>query len=137
MRYARHAKGALTVTLATVASHALMSSGYAWARDSATSGDTVFSGVFEFLVTTAASWALTPLVLWAGMRVMGEAGNTVLLVTGGLLWAGLSGYFIDDIDRTGGQVPILAVAAYVLVCTGLAGADSSRRSPTPAGNGNM
>ncbi|MEU1047204.1 hypothetical protein ABZ400_18855 [Streptomyces sp. NPDC005897] len=127
MRYARHAKGALTVTGATAASHALMSSGYTWARDSAAAGDTVFSGAFEFLATTAASWALMPLVLWAGMQVLGEAGNTVLLITGGLAWVGLSGYFIDDIDRTGGQIPILALAAYVVLCTGLAGAGSSHR----------
>ncbi|MEU0303013.1 hypothetical protein ABZ252_26660 [Streptomyces sp. NPDC006175] len=126
MRYARHGKGALTVTGATAAGHTLMSSGYTWARDSA--GDTVFSGAFEFLVTTAAAWALMPVVLWAGMRVMGEAGNTVLLITGGLSWAGLSGYFIDDIDRTGGQMPVLALAAHVLLCTGVAGAGSSHRN---------
>lgn len=128
MRYARHAKGALTVTAATAASHTLMSSGYTWARDSATAGDTVFSGAFEFLVTTAASWALMPVSLWAGMRVMGKAGNTVLLITGGLSWVALSGYFIDDIDRMGGQVPLPALATYVLLCTGLAGAGSSHRS---------
>ncbi|MEU3729722.1 hypothetical protein AB0E81_09965 [Streptomyces sp. NPDC033538] len=105
-----------------------MSSGYTWARDSAAAGDTVFSGAFEFLVTTAASWALMPVLLWAGMRMMGEAGNTLLLITGGLSWAVLSGYFLDDIDRAGGRMPALALAAYVLLCTGLAGAGSSHRS---------
>ncbi|MFC9184490.1 hypothetical protein ACFTZJ_28060 [Streptomyces globisporus] len=132
MRYARHAKGALTVTAATAASHTLMASGYTWARDSAAAGDTVFSGAFEFLVTTAASWALMPLVLWAGMRAMGEVGNTVMLATGGLFWVGLSGYFIDDIDRTGGQIPILALTAYVLLCTGLAGTGPSTAAETAA-----
>ncbi|MFE5393172.1 hypothetical protein ACFQ9U_01280 [Streptomyces sp. NPDC056568] len=128
MRYARHAKGALTVTAATAAGHTLMSSGYTWARNSASADDTVFAGAFEFLVTTAASWALMPLMLWTGMRVMGEVGNTVLMVIGGLFWVGVSGYFIDDIDRTGGQIPTLARAAYVLVCTGLAGTGSRHRS---------
>ena len=129
IRYVRHAKGALTVVAATAACHAVMSGGYAWARDSATaSGDTMFSGAFEFLFTTAASWTLMPLLLWAGMRVMGETGNAVLVLVGGLVWAGLSGYCIDDIDSTGGHMPIPALVAYVLVGTGLAGADTGRRS---------
>ncbi|MGW8066666.1 hypothetical protein ACVV2G_31390 [Streptomyces ziwulingensis] len=126
MRHARRAKGALTVTAATAACHTLMSAGYAWARDStAAGGDTMLSGAFEFLLTTAASWALMPLLLWAGMRAMGEARTTVLPAGGGLAWVALSGYFIDDIDRAGGHIPLLALAAYVLLGTGLAGASSS------------
>ncbi|MFC9128524.1 hypothetical protein ACFT4A_16965 [Streptomyces sp. NPDC057099] len=87
----------------------------------------MFSGAFEFLFTTAASWALMPLLLWCGMWVLRETGNTVLVLVGGLVWAGVSGYFIDDIDRAGGHIPILALAAYVLLGTALAGADTSRR----------
>ncbi|CAL9327979.1 hypothetical protein [Streptomyces sp. Tu 3180] len=128
MQYVRHAKGALTVAAATVACHALMSAGYTWARGSAAaSGDTMFSGAFEFLLTTAASWALMPLLLWAGMRVTGETGNAVLVLVGGLVWAGLSGYYIDDIDFPGGHMPVLALAAYVLLGTGLAGAGADSR----------
>lgn len=131
MRYVRHVKGAVTVTAATAACHTLMSAGYAWARDSkAAGGDTMFSGAFEFLLTTAASWALMPLLLWAGMRVMGEARNTVLIVVGGLVWAGVSGYFIDDIDRAGGHIPISALATYVLLGTGLAGAAPATATET-------
>ncbi|MER6106666.1 hypothetical protein [Streptomyces hirsutus] len=127
MRYMRHAKGALTVVAATAACHALMSAGYAWARDTAAaSGDTIFSGAFEFLLTTAASWALMPLLLWVGMRVMGETGNAVLVLVGGLVWVGVSGYFIDDIDFAGGRIPLLALVPYVLLCTGLAGVDPDR-----------
>lgn len=129
MRYVRFVKGAVTVAAATAACHALMSAGFAWARDSADeSGDSPFSGAFEFLLTTAASWALMPLLLWAGMRVLGEAGNTVLVVVGGLVWMGFSGYFTDDIDRAGGHIPVLALAAYVLLGTGLAGVGPGRRS---------
>ncbi|MFJ9741409.1 hypothetical protein [Streptomyces sp. NPDC101166] len=104
-----------------------MSEGYEWAGDeAAASGDTVGSGAFEFLLTTAASWALMPLLLWAGMRMTGESG-AVLTVVGGLVWAGVSGYFIDDLDRAGGHMPIVALAAYVLLGTGLAGAGPGRR----------
>ncbi|MGW8749078.1 hypothetical protein [Streptomyces sp. NPDC055794] len=128
MRYVRFVKGAVTVVVATAACHALMSAGFAWARDRADqSGDSMFSGAFEFLLTTAASWALMPVLLWVGMRMTGEAGNAVLVAVGGLVWLGLSGYFIDDIDRAGGHMPILALAAYVLLGTGLAGAVPGRR----------
>ncbi|MET8215169.1 hypothetical protein [Streptomyces hirsutus] len=127
MRYMRHAKGALTVVAATAACHTLMSAGYTWVQDSrATADHTMFSGAFEFLLTTAASWALMPLLLWVGMRVMGETGNAVLVLVGGLVWVGVSGYFIDAIDRPGGHMPIPALAAYVLLCTGLAGVDPDR-----------
>ncbi|MEF9903349.1 hypothetical protein [Streptomyces sp. P9-A2] len=128
MQYIRHAKGALTVVAATAACHALMSAGYAWSQDSrATADHTMFSGAFEFLLTTAASWALMPLLLWAGMRMMGETGNAVLVLVGGLVWVGVSGYSIDDIDFPGGHMPIPAFVAYVLVGTGLAGVGSGRR----------
>jgi hypothetical protein len=128
MQYIRHAKGALTVAASTAACHTLMSVGYTWVSDSrATDEHTMFTGAFEFLLTTAASWTLMPLLLWVGMRVMGETGNAVLVLVGGLVWAGLSGYYIDDIETAGGHIPVLALAAYVLLGTGLAGLGPGRR----------
>ncbi|MGW0552359.1 hypothetical protein [Streptomyces altiplanensis] len=125
MQYIRPAKAALTVATATAACHSLMSAGYTWAHESrATDEHTMFSGAFEFLLTTAASWALMPLLLWAGMWIMRETGNAVLV--GGLVWVGLSGYYIDDIDFEGGHIPVLALAAYVLLGAGLAGVGSGR-----------
>ncbi|GHC34270.1 hypothetical protein ACFWJV_30165 [Streptomyces rochei] len=121
MRYARSIKGAVTVVVATAACHTLMSVGFASARDSASGSDDTFAGTFEFLLTMAASWALMPLLLWAGMRAMGETGNVALVIVGGLAWLGLSGYYIDDIDRAGGHIPALALAVYILLETGLAG----------------
>ncbi|MEV6260901.1 hypothetical protein AB0M42_09130 [Streptomyces sp. NPDC051784] len=121
MRYARWVKGAVTVVVATAACHTLMSAGFASARDSASGSDYAFAGSFEFLLTTAASWVLMPLLLWAGMRVSGETRNVALVAVGGLVWLGLSGYCIDDIDRPGGHMPVLALAAYIVVGTGLAG----------------
>lgn len=127
MRYVRSVKGAVTVVVATAACHTLMSVGFASARDSAAGSDDAFACTFELLLTTAASWALMPLLLWAGMRVMGETGNVVLVVVGGLVWLGLSGYFTDDIDHPGGHMPLLALAAYILLETGLAGVGPGRR----------
>jgi hypothetical protein len=38
-----------------------------------------------------------------------------------------SGYYTDDIDRAGGHIPILALAVYVVLGTGLAGVGPGRR----------
>ncbi|MEU0676879.1 hypothetical protein ABZ330_29045 [Streptomyces sp. NPDC006172] len=105
-----------------------MSAGYAWAREEAAAGgDTVGAGAFEFLLVTAASWTLMPLLLWAGLRVVANTPSAVPVTVGALVWAGGSGYFIDDLDRAGGHIPILVLAAYVLLGTGLAGAGPDRR----------
>lgn len=59
MQYIRHAKGALTVAVATAVCHALMFASCAWVRDDRASDErTVFSSACEFLLTTAASRAL-------------------------------------------------------------------------------
>ncbi|MFJ1731641.1 hypothetical protein [Streptomyces sp. NPDC088254] len=105
-----------------------MSAGYAWSRDEAAAdGDTVGSGAFEFLLTTAASCGLMPLLLRAGLRVVGDAFTAVPVAVGGVLWAVGSGYFIDDLDRPGGHIPIVALAAHVLLGAVLVGASSDRR----------
>ncbi|MGW6547452.1 hypothetical protein ACWGBH_32080 [Streptomyces massasporeus] len=123
MRYARCVKGAVTVIAATAVCHTLMTAGYAWAGAKAATGEaTVFAGAFEWLVTTAGSWALMPLLLGAGMRAMRERGNTTLMVGGGLLWALLSLSLVDEIDRPDGSMPLPLLALYVLAGTGLAGA---------------
>ncbi|MEU3885836.1 hypothetical protein [Streptomyces sp. NPDC029041] len=128
MRYARFAKGAVTVALATAACHSLMYAGFAGARESAAANeDDMWAGAFEFLLTTAASWILMPFLLWAGMGILRESGNTVLVLVGGTVWAVLSGYFTDDIDRAGGHMPVLALVAYLLLGTALAGAGPGNR----------
>ncbi|MFF7307276.1 hypothetical protein [Streptomyces sp. NPDC008137] len=125
----RFIKGAVTVVAATAACHSLMYAGFAGARESAAANeDDMWAGAFEFLFTMAASWALMPLLLWAGMRVLGETGNAVLVLVGGLVWAVLSGYFTNDIDRAGGHMPVPALVAYVLAGTAVSGAGSPGHS---------
>ncbi|MFF3738635.1 hypothetical protein [Streptomyces sp. NPDC002566] len=38
-----------------------------------------------------------------------------------------SGYLIDDLDRPGGHIPVVALAAYVLLGAVLVGASPDRR----------
>ncbi|MFE9026426.1 hypothetical protein ACFYOA_09215 [Streptomyces iakyrus] len=123
MRHVRIVKGAVTVTVATAVCHTLMTAGYAWAGAKAATGEaTIFAGAFEWLVTTAGTWALMPLLLGAGMRALRERGNTTLMVGGGLLWALLSLSLADQIDSPDGSMPLPFLAFYVLAGTALAGA---------------
>ncbi|MFD8936863.1 hypothetical protein ACFV0R_16700 [Streptomyces sp. NPDC059578] len=117
----RCAKGALTGLAATAACHTLMTAGYRWAGESEDPQDTFGTGVVEFLLATAVSWALMPLLLWAGMRLLGETGNLALVLAAGVTWVFLSGYFIDDMDRPGGHMPYAALLAHVLWATALSG----------------
>ncbi|MFD9862296.1 hypothetical protein [Streptomyces alboflavus] len=52
---------------------------------------------------------------------MRETDNHLLILVGGLTWLAISGYFIDDIDQTGGHMPILALTSYALIAALLAG----------------
>ncbi|MQS37869.1 hypothetical protein [Streptomyces katsurahamanus] len=123
MNSARLVKGALVTAAATAVCHSLMYAGYGWARDAkADSPNTILAGGFEFALVTAVSWILMPLLLWAGLRLTREKGAALLVLGGGFGWVLISGYFIDDIDRAGGHMPIPALLAYVLLGTALAGA---------------
>ncbi|UKL05857.1 MULTISPECIES: hypothetical protein [unclassified Streptomyces] len=126
MRYARPAKGAVALVVATAVCHGIMSAGLASVGASADGAGTVGAGAVEFLFTLAASWVLMPLLLHVAMQMMGEDGNVALVVLGGLVWCGISGYFTDAVDRQGGHIPVPALAAYLLVGTALAAIGPAR-----------
>lgn len=129
MDYLRHAKGVVAVSAATAACHGVMSGGYAGARDAGADPDaSMWAGSGEFLLSTAASWMLMPLLLWLGMRLLGEESNTLLVLVGGLLWLGVSGHFVNEIDRDGGHIPVPALVVYILLGAALAGVGSHREN---------
>lgn len=126
MRYARHIKGGAVSAIATAACHFTLSAGLAWARDQSSENPDSWSGLTEFGATVLASWLLMPLLLWAGMRGLGERHTYPLLILGTPLWAVLSLVYVDDIDRPAGHMPIPALIAFVVVCTLLGGVNSGR-----------
>ncbi|GLF93070.1 hypothetical protein [Streptomyces yaizuensis] len=129
----RPARGALVTAAATAVCHSVLSLGYAWARAAdADSGGAAFGGIVEFGATTLTSWALMPLLLWAGMRLLREHGTVLLTVVGALAWFLLSGYFMDDVDSAGGHVPPAALAAYVLLGAALAVPGTAAPARRPA-----
>ncbi|MFE6774582.1 hypothetical protein [Streptomyces sp. NPDC057702] len=122
MDHLRRVKGALAVATATAVCHVVMSYGYGKARASEQRNpDAVLGGAAEHLLTTFTCWALMPLLLGVGMRLMGERGNRLLVITGGLIWLPLSGYFVDEMDVEGGHLPVAVLVPYVALGALLAG----------------
>ncbi|MTE17778.1 hypothetical protein F0L17_01240 [Streptomyces sp. TRM43335] len=115
MRHARVTKAAVVTAVATAVCHLTMSAGFAWARDRPSEHPDDWSGLYEFGATVLASWILMPLVLWAGMRVLGERRTHLQVYVGALLWGAVSWYHVDDIDRAGGVMPPLVAAVFVVV----------------------
>lgn len=122
MNHMRRAKGALAAALATAVCHTVMSLGYAEARGGADRDPGAeFAGTTGFILTSLASWILMPVLLWAGMRLVRETSNHLLVISGAVIWFALSGYFMDNIDQEGGHMPFLALSAYLLIAALLAG----------------
>ncbi|MFE0424528.1 hypothetical protein [Streptomyces sp. NPDC058953] len=131
MNLIRCVKGAVTASLATAACYALMRRGYEWAGEAetiATARGETFGGAVEWVLTTAASWTLMPLLLWVGMRLLREDGNTVFVVAGGGAWVLGIGMLVDYIDGDPGNPLYVAFAVYVIFCSVLPRDDKSRRS---------
>lgn len=131
MNYARTLKAAVVTITATVACHLTMSAGFAWARGQESDHPDDWSGMLEFGATVLATWILMPLVLWIGMRVLGERRTHLQILLGTPLWIGVSSVYIDDVDRPGGGLmPVPVLVAFVL-----AGALLGAHDPGSARNG--
>ncbi|MEU5160641.1 hypothetical protein AB0G74_13670 [Streptomyces sp. NPDC020875] len=131
MNLIRCAKGAVAASAATAACYAVMRHGYDRAREAATAADArgdTFGGAVEHGLTTAASWTLMPVLLWVGMRLLREDGNTVFVVAGGGAWVFGIGMLVDYIDHHPGSPPYIAFAVYVIFCAVLPRDDNSPRS---------
>ncbi|MEU5190442.1 hypothetical protein AB0G83_25350 [Streptomyces klenkii] len=54
-------------------------------------GQAIGRGVFQTVVTGLAGMAPMPLLLWAGMRLMRERGNVLLIAFGSVIWGYIGG----------------------------------------------
>jgi hypothetical protein len=117
VNYARTLKAAVVTAIATVACHLTMSAGFAWARGQEPDHPDDWSGLLEFGATVLATWMVMPLVLWIGMRVLGERRTWPQILLGTPLWIGVSSVYIDDVDRPGGLMPVPVLVLFVLVGT--------------------
>nr|WP_161558441.1 hypothetical protein [Streptomyces antimycoticus] len=57
-----------------------------------------------------------PLLLWAGMRILGERDNYLLIIVGSLLWLIGAGFNLSHLQYTpGAHLPVLLLAGMVAV----------------------
>ncbi|MGW0118422.1 hypothetical protein [Streptomyces sp. NPDC003327] len=126
MRSVRHAKAAAVTVLAAAACHAVLSTGLSWARDQEHGSPDSWAALPGFAGTVLVTWILMPLLLWGGMRLLGERGTAPLLLACGVLWAALTLLYVDDVDRPSGMMPVPALVLFV-VAGALAGGLGSRR----------
>ncbi|MGW0735635.1 hypothetical protein [Streptomyces sp. NPDC002851] len=68
-----------------------------WADDvAATGGDTIGAGWIESALAGLAGILAMPLLLWAGMRLLGERGNHLLVLLGLVAWWPIGGHVVED-----------------------------------------
>ncbi|MFC7817455.1 hypothetical protein ACFUTR_22775 [Streptomyces sp. NPDC057367] len=115
MNHVRTLKAAVVTIAATAACHLTMNAGLAWARGQESDHPNDWAGTVEFGVTLLATWMLMPLMLWIGMRVLGERRTQLQFIVAALLWIVVSLMYVDDVDRPGGHMPAPALVVFVLV----------------------
>ncbi|MFF5583241.1 hypothetical protein [Streptomyces hygroscopicus] len=100
--------------MAVLVCHLILSAGYAAARaqDRADhDGGSWLSAEIHLLIFVLGVLLVMPLLLWAGMRVLGERDNYLLIMFGSLLWLVGAGSNLSRLEYTPGAhlpVPLLA-----------------------------
>ncbi|MBC2874212.1 MULTISPECIES: hypothetical protein [Streptomyces] len=116
--WARPLKGAAVTALAVLACHTLLATGFAAARaEEHADPDYAWAGTELWLATFAVGLVLAmPLLLWAGMRLLREKDNHLLVVGGSLAWFFAAGRYVDTLEYGAGRhVPWPLVAGVIAV----------------------
>ncbi|MGW7695046.1 hypothetical protein ACWGMA_40540 [Streptomyces asiaticus] len=93
--------------------HLILSAGYAAARAQkrANSDDSWISDEIHLVTFVLGILLVMPLLLWAGMRILGERDNYLLIIVGSLFWLVGAGFNLSHLQYTPGAhlpVPLLA-----------------------------
>lgn len=116
-RAVRAVKGTLVSALAAVVCHWMWTSLREWSDDvSRASGDAMGAGWLESLLAGLLGLLSMPVLLWAGMRLLREHGNHLLVVAGFAAWWLIGGHVVED-----GNVGDTATALYLALFAGLGG----------------
>ncbi|WP_405843621.1 hypothetical protein OG528_33765 [Streptomyces platensis] len=117
-RAARPLKGAAVTAFAILVCHVILSVGYAAVRAKKRANP---SSAWADLDLRLATFALgivivMPLILWIGMRIMGEKDNYALVIGGSLAWLFGADYNLDYIMYTpSAHLPVPLLVAMVAV----------------------
>ncbi|WP_405983321.1 hypothetical protein [Streptomyces sp. NBC_00872] len=110
----RWVKGTLVSGPAAVVCYWMWTSLREWA-DNTSDGDAMGSGLLEGLLASVVGLLTMPLLLWAGMRLLGEKGNHLLVLLGVVAWWLIGAHVVEDAVGAG------ATALYVSLFAVLGG----------------
>ncbi|MFC7262320.1 hypothetical protein [Streptomyces lutosisoli] len=111
-RTARWVKGAAVSAVSAVVCYWIWTSCREWASGVREADQDAFlAGSLESLLAGIAGVASMPLLLWAGMRVLKERGNHLLVAAGAMAWIFLGGHVVEDEVSTGATAGFLALFA--------------------------
>jgi hypothetical protein len=109
---ARWVKGTLVSALAAVVCYWIWASLREWAQDvSAADPDALYAGWFETLLAGIVGVVSMPVLLWAGMRLLGERGNDLLVLVGAMVWPFVGGHVVEDAVSDAGTAVFLGLFA--------------------------
>ncbi|MDW6064401.1 hypothetical protein SAZ11_48735 [Streptomyces sp. FXJ1.4098] len=82
--------------------------------------DGTFSGLFESLFAGITGVVSMPVLLWAGMRVLQERGNHLLVMLGAIAWFFVGSHVVeDDVSTTGTVVFLTLFTAFGTLLSGV------------------
>jgi len=111
-------KGAAVTAVAILVCHLILSAGYAAARaQKRADPDSSWVAAEIHVVTFVLGLLLVmPLLLWAGMRILGERGNYILIIVGSLIWWCGAGFNLTQLKYTpGAHLPVPLLVGMVAV----------------------
>ncbi|KAB7836906.1 hypothetical protein [Streptomyces mobaraensis] len=116
--WVRPLKGAAVTALAVLACHTVLTTGFAAARaEEKADPQSAWAGTGVWLATFVVGLLLAmPVLLWAGMRLLREKNNHLLVGGGGLAWFFAAGRRVDALEYgVGRHVPWPLVAGVIAV----------------------
>jgi hypothetical protein len=108
----RAAKGTLVSAVAAGVCHWIWSSLRQWAEDASEAGQGAMgAGWLQSALAGFVGLLSMPLLLWAGMRLLGERGNHLLVLAGVVAWWVLGGHVVEGDSGTAVTALFLALFA--------------------------
>jgi hypothetical protein len=116
----RGTKGILVSAAATTACYAAWAQLLEWSDDvSASAQGAMGAGWSEAVLALAFGLFSMPLLLWAGMRLLAERGNHLLVLAGSPLWWLIGGHAVEQSPGPGATASSLCLFAALAVLLSL------------------
>ncbi|MFE4830792.1 hypothetical protein [Streptomyces sp. NPDC056672] len=106
----RWVKGTLVSGPAAVVCYWMWTSLPEWA-DNTADGGAMGSGLLEGMLASVVGLPTMPLLLWAGMRLLGEKGNHLLVLLGVVAWWLIGAHVVEDAVGAGATALYLSLFA--------------------------